>query len=134
MQQTRSIRMISTMDQSKRFNFLDHQILHLQVWRTRINMYKFCHVSYFCYNFLTKHLRAFRYMTFLILFSPVEHTGKIWILNFVTLCIYIFISNLTNLRCLVMVLTSCAGITCHARREFFVPKLQYFLSFKYIQI
>ena len=31
-------------------------------------------------------------------------------------------------------LTSCAGKTCHARRELFVPKLQYFLSFKYIQI
>ena len=31
-------------------------------------------------------------------------------------------------------LTSCAGTTCHARlREFFVPKLQYFLSFKCIQ-
>ncbi|KAF3425817.1 hypothetical protein E2986_12951 [Frieseomelitta varia] len=26
-------------------------------------------------------------------------------------------------------LTSCAGMTCHARRELFVPKLQYFLSF-----
>ena len=31
-------------------------------------------------------------------------------------------------------LTSCAAMTCHARREFFVPKLQHFLSFKYIQI
>ena len=31
-------------------------------------------------------------------------------------------------------LTSCAGKTCHARREFFPPKLQYFLGFKYIQI
>ena len=31
-------------------------------------------------------------------------------------------------------LTSCAGTTCHARREFFVPKLQYFFSFEYIQI
>ena len=29
-------------------------------------------------------------------------------------------------------LTSFAGTTRHARREFFVPKLQYFLSFKYI--
>ena len=29
-------------------------------------------------------------------------------------------------------LTSCAEITCHARREFFAPKLQYFLSSKYI--
>ena len=25
-------------------------------------------------------------------------------------------------------LTSCAGMTCHARREFFCPKLQHFLS------
>ena len=29
-------------------------------------------------------------------------------------------------------LTSCAGTTCHARREFFVSKLQYCLSFKHI--
>ena len=29
-------------------------------------------------------------------------------------------------------LTSCAGMTCHASREFFVSKLQYFLSSKYI--
>ena len=33
-----------------------------------------------------------------------------------------------------VMLTSCAGKTCHARRKFFVSKLQYFLSFKYIQI
>ena len=31
-------------------------------------------------------------------------------------------------------LTSCAGKTCQARWEFFAPKLQYFFSFKYIQI
>ena len=31
-----------------------------------------------------------------------------------------------------VILTSCAGTTCHARREFFVRKLQYFLSFEYI--
>ena len=31
-------------------------------------------------------------------------------------------------------LTSYAGMTCRARREFFVPKLQYFLNFKYIQV
>ena len=31
-------------------------------------------------------------------------------------------------------LTSCAGTTCRARREFVVSKLQYFLSFEYIQI
>ena len=33
---------------------------------------------------------------------------------------------------IVSCLTSCAGIMCHTRREFVVPKLQYFLSFKYI--
>ena len=31
-------------------------------------------------------------------------------------------------------LTSCAEKTCHTRREFFILKLQYFLSVKYIQI
>ena len=31
-------------------------------------------------------------------------------------------------------LTFCAGKTRHARREFFAPKLQHFLSFKYTQI
>ena len=31
-------------------------------------------------------------------------------------------------------LTSYARMTCHARREFSLPKLQYFLNFKYIQI
>ena len=30
-------------------------------------------------------------------------------------------------------LTSCAGTTCHVRREHFVPKLQHFLGFKYIE-
>ena len=30
-------------------------------------------------------------------------------------------------------INSCAGITCRARGELFVPKLQYFLSFKYIE-
>ena len=29
-------------------------------------------------------------------------------------------------------LITCAEMTCHARREFFVPKLRYFLSFKCI--
>ena len=33
-----------------------------------------------------------------------------------------------------ILLTSCAGMTCHACREFFAPKLQYFLSFKYISL
>ena len=32
----------------------------------------------------------------------------------------------------LQLLTSCAGTMCHARREFFVPKLQYFLSFQYV--
>ena len=31
-------------------------------------------------------------------------------------------------------LISCVGMTCHARQKFFVPKLQYFLNFKYIQV
>ena len=29
------------------------------------------------------------------------------------------------------ILTSCVEMTCHARRQFFVRKLQYFLSFEY---
>ena len=36
-----------------------------------------------------------------------------------------------NYQALTSSLTSCAGMTCHARRELFAPKLQYFLSFKY---
>ena len=39
-----------------------------------------------------------------------------------------------NVRLTTAINFSCAGKTCHARREFFAPKLQYFRSFKCIQI
>ena len=53
---------------------------------------------------------------------------KLFIYNGLRYSIVCYINNTQS----SVISTFCAGMTCHARREPFVPKLQHFLSFKYI--